>query len=725
MAKEFPLSPLEITLAVNRGITLVEQHKLAFPSKIIPRWEDKQKAVFSLFESVHTALFFDSHGYDSELSPGVKQSEIALRYRTFDRIIDLLYDKKGNLHPPAWSQEKLQHILAETYHDLITLLPTSYGNHLTANVFVSLLADTLTGKKQTLNFSQLDPESEVGILARQGSSVKELEPVFAKALTPVAYCHIVSSSQEKEWQPITDGCFTFLHVPSEIYHKVTGNFGDGEQDYLLAFDGGLIPLAQIQEHLSTHKMLDNFQIQRTKIKYYLNETWRERETLDGIPLGSKVSLFRVDKDHLTGLTKDELAILTNFIDIAKGFSPSLQKQCRCLTDIPANIGLLRALLPDPPANELLEKAYSRLQYTGPALQATADRLLSAATPVQFPTYYVTLGGSGAGKGTLVTRAMTEQRGNAIIISLDDGRTNFEVWQYGCGHGKDYPHLQNAATILREKLMEGAFASKKSMVRDCSGVPYDREKKLLQTASDHGYQTVVYGTTAPIPTALQRSYLRLYQENGTLRSDGRGLPPSIVVRKHIEASREFMRFSGDKDIDRLVLYDNSKSREESFLLATCKDLSHEVVWELKAAKKENRLITVLEKYGLLPNVEDKGKGREIIADNVNFLITAEQSGYMRVLLIYDEAQFTAFLGKAQLNKEATTLTELYENRLPHYPKGFEELAQYHTTAKTATHRIKSYKEALLNTRLEDTENKLSGKHSARLQKNSQKEFALTI
>lgn len=605
---------LALDMAIARSPSITRSKDWAFPAQT---YSAENLAVF--FGKIHEELFADTQkplNLESIDGIGIAFSIVAEQLQ------------RASESSEAGRDKAVMQALAISQGALLSVTKEDPEANLTIRTFLVKAAQALTGREDALDFSKLDrrtPEEPV-------SAFETITSVLLHCCSSRRVYNVGVSSEYKEQK---EAAF----YPDGVTVQRIGN-------NLLTFDGGLVPKYKVDAFLNNGGIIEDFEISRSEIPEYLKAECRERKDVDGVPVGSRVKLFRLDEDFLTGLNPSDLQKFNDFEKQA-----TTQKIIKYTTGVPDRIEELRRFAESTGFDiRILEKAYQRLRHTAPMVIAEVEKGLDGKTPTDSPMAYFPTGGCGSGKGRLFTQvANPECEDNIVFASLDEGRKAFkQVWSYDIGHDIDYdPYLAKAGNLVRQMLFEQSLEQGFNVFRDGTGVP--ASDKLIRQAKASGLATSVLCVTAPL-IGDDNIFERVASRG---KEDGRSVPPSIVSAKNVGAARAFNKYRVMPKagiLDDWRLYDNSGSREDFHLIAQNKVVTREERGLLLDAKRSGGLKDLVRSQ-FVPRGTRLGEDVGIlpVSDNV-------------VTVIYDMAAFKKSIKRAQMNAFAQDACEITVNTM---------------------------------------------------------------
>lgn len=634
MPVEIEISPFDKLKASIAGKKIIEN--VAFPERVdlepeLMRYSRKEKrgrfpiqnTVERVLSDIHSCLFSDVKGKDREIIPSDSSDEIwhfgvVLWQGCLNNIEKALYDKEGKL--VKLPEQRLTHLLAETYLSIAREKPFAYGNQETAIMFCVVIAKAAQEHGRIFDFNSLTKEDQRLLygefkVANIQNDMQALEDIFRR----VRQRSEEKTEEKSEWGVVENSHYT--DGSGVCYRKTLAG-----EEYLLLENGGLVALEEV---IKSGMSLENYSIHRDEIRHYAVPERENPSTTDRIPHKEHIKLFRGDIDHLTGLTEMELKTLDSFLKAVKEAEPALCAKLKDYVDIPACKDDLDRVGQDIDGYNIMVKAYGRLYYTASALLAQIEAKTSSVTAVEKPEYIFTIGGSGAGKGHLIDFSRQRIGENYIFASLDAAREYSDIWLYNVGHEDDYRYLGRWATIIRERLMDSAYEGRKHLIRDCSGAPYKREADLIMRAKADGRPVTALAITANIELAYKRAQERF-------EKDHRAVPAKILIEKHVMVSREFTQYLENDDINVLQLYDNNT--KATLLIGEVREVSGEDLWALKI-QRDNKEVDFLT------------------------MTSDKEEATQRIFVVYNGQALQEFAKKGAANEKACAPRELWQDRLP--------------------------------------------------------------
>lgn len=356
--------------------------------------------------------------------------------------------------------------------------------------------------------------------------------------------------------------------------------------------------------------------------------------------------------------------------------------------------------------DLLVRAEARLQFTAPLVwdwinaelekgrEAKDQRGTSGKAMLAF-------GPSGAGKSSLeeLMAVHCDGEDHFIVASMDRGREIstfhrlFLTWLYP---NRDYRTSTQIGQEARTVLTEFAMNEQLNIVRDGSGVPFDRTDALRADFIKAGYDDVmVDGVIAPLhipdkehvlDDTFGRSRSRAVERHGewvvTKPKGGRGLPNRIIVEKAVQVAQALptvMQYES-------TLTDNSGKPDERYAIARGGCVVNRRQLDKLLRAKEGQLEKLDEqRHPLWETVRDLGLVPDdmLMPDDgyqgklMDVIVTGKtRGGDYTIAVIYDAEAWNKAVKQGLLNEYAQDPTQLTYNRNPlgHHEWHREQLAR---------------------------------------------------
>lgn len=695
------LKKLRTSLAVAQGATLLatlQQEALGTVS------HDQTKRVSyltELYSKIHREIYCD---WKEQITvphrPGSMTN--AAKRREFRETVErLVMDGEANKTTAifdhngfAFWSEDIAERLAHFYYKMRKVRPFAYGNRLTLDFFVTMLAKLPAIKsvyEQGIDFRRLDA-TDAQALHNPKSSPAQIILAFKHAMDS-SRCISLKNLQNgygrwPENKKFVSGIPFLAHTTPEGV------------DCLVLVNGGLVPLFTIQQDLFiTGKHLADYPFCAAEtIIGYLPETGHLRQSddyeIDGIHIGKDggAPLFCLDVNLLTGLRSPSHTELLELLKEVEGDKTAI---LQLANNEPLKLRLLATAGNDDRLIRTVEIAYERLGKITAKLESIRAALFAGKTPDSEPKLFMSMGGAGAGKTVVEDIAQANCGDNFVIASLDEFRKKSDLYQVLIAadhHSDDYVFVEPFANRLRDSVAEYAQNNQINILYDGTGIPYQpRYANIIEQFKTCGFYTQITAVDAFLikpegrEEELKRSNV-IFSVKERFELTGRALPWVVTIDKHIRAPRSFLQALQHLAVDKISLFANDGERHTHYLVAESVDCSDQEVRLLQDRQKNNALTDYLAtliqtgKDSFLLNLAQNNPDKlgELLKrnpgfgeNNVAFQIYPNKTGN-RVLLIYNARRLVDFVEKGQLNPNASS-----EEGLLHKPEGLAFHVDPHT------------------------------------------------
>lgn len=172
-----------------------------------------------------------------------------------------------------------------------------------------------------------------------------------------------------------------------------------------------------------------------------------------------------------------------------------------------------------------------------------------------PVAVFTLGGSGAGKGTVLKMLKMQKPlfSNIVTVDSDDFKMktfkeDFEVYNKQLP-GSAARRLHDESSDLAEEVVDGIIEANNDYLKDGTFKSYDKAMKEIMKAKKRGYEVHIVGVTIPVEEALKRAKARAERT-------GREIKPDVIIAAHKGSTETFLKLLGTRIVNSMKLYDNT-------------------------------------------------------------------------------------------------------------------------------------------------------------------------
>ena len=190
-------------------------------------------------------------------------------------------------------------------------------------------------------------------------------------------------------------------------------------------------------------------------------------------------------------------------------------------------------------------------------RTVAEYIKRSSRQGETPRAVFTLGGSGAGKST-VLRMLGEQDpsfNKITVVDSDDIKTktfkeDFDAYNK---QKKDSAagRLHEESSKLADDIVDGILSVDNDYLKDGTMKTYASAAAEIEKAKKKGYRTDVVGVTIPVEEAIRRAMARAERT-------GRRVNPDVIIKAHVGSTDTFLKLIETGLADSLKLYDNSGS-----------------------------------------------------------------------------------------------------------------------------------------------------------------------
>ena len=581
-----------------------------------------------------------------------------------------IFDNNGFVISTANIAERL----AVFYKKMRAIRPFSYGNRITLDFFMTVLAKLPAMKsvyEHGIDFRRIDDKDSVA-LHNEFSQLREITTAFENALNPI---HCKSLQNKANAYGVWPEHKQFVHGIPFLSHTTT----EGVL-CLVAVNGGLVPMSRIDEYLSlAGKHLADYPLcEAENMLGYLpgTESIRRNEAyeIDGISIGANgaAPLFCLDINILTGLRSPAHTEVLQLL-----------KQCEgeqgVIFDLVNNERLKNRMLSvaeyDNRLMRAVEIAYERLNQIIKKLYTATDTVFEGKLPVHHPKLFMAMGGAGVGKSGVEATARAHCLDNFVIASLDEFRKESDLYKVLTAanhHSDDYVYVEPFANKLRDSVADHARTHHYNILYDGTGIPYQpRYSTIISKFQASGFYTQITAVDAFIikPEGRDDELIRsnvITSVKARFEKSGRALPWVVTVDKHIRAPRSFLHALEDEGVDKISLFANDSEKNLNYLVAESFSLTEAEVKDLHHNQLRGTLYEHLKSYIIhhadshLKSIANNNLAQldNLIARIPNFneanvaYQIYQRKNYNRVLLIYCAKRMVDFMEKRQLNPNAS-------------------------------------------------------------------------
>jgi predicted ABC-type ATPase len=190
-------------------------------------------------------------------------------------------------------------------------------------------------------------------------------------------------------------------------------------------------------------------------------------------------------------------------------------------------------------------------------KTVAEYIKRSSRQGETPRAVFTLGGSGAGKST-VLRMLGEQDpsfNKIVVVDSDDIKTktfkeDFDAYnkqEDGSAAGR----LHEESSKLADKIVDGILSVDNDYLKDGTMKTYSSAAAEIEKAKKKGYRADVVGVTIPVEEAIRRATARAERTGRKVKTD-------VIVKAHTGSTDTFLKLIETGLADSLKLYDNSGS-----------------------------------------------------------------------------------------------------------------------------------------------------------------------
>lgn len=190
-------------------------------------------------------------------------------------------------------------------------------------------------------------------------------------------------------------------------------------------------------------------------------------------------------------------------------------------------------------------------------KTVAEYIKRSSRQGETPRAVFTLGGSGAGKST-VLRMLGEQDpsfNKIVTVDSDDIKTKTFKEDFDAYNKQKKMsaagRLHEESSELADKIVDGILSVNNDYLKDGTMKTYASAAAEIEKAKKKGYRTDVVGVTISVEEAIRRAYSRAAKS-------GRHVELEVIVKAHVGSTETFLKLIETGLADSLKLYDNSSS-----------------------------------------------------------------------------------------------------------------------------------------------------------------------
>ncbi|MCE2993629.1 MAG: zeta toxin family protein [Candidatus Jidaibacter sp.] len=521
--------------------------------------------------------------------------------------------------------------------------PFKKGNHFTARRFIIALSDHLL---------------EVGI-ATGSIDFRTVDADLYNNLT-------LSDMSEKLYEQLSVACSTdhskeFINdewpiLPDASIEICGHKFLTYDNTYLVTQNGGLIEIDlamfALEKFLKRGGCPADFTVERDAISTYLFNNDNPLSTLDGMPFGDEIPLVCLTVDYLTGLSLDkELPILGEILETH-------------------SISVLD--LPDSNIKHpiLTESVLKRISSLKSYIQIVIKRVFADAHPIKSgaPHFFLSMGGIGSGKSSLVKQANEIVKSNLVRLSMDTARATSKLYDFyiECGHhSDDYKSLALYASAIVAQATSIALKDRYNYFRDGTGIPYDKRYRELVALYKHaGFETHLLSAAAPLFVERDRKDMDKPVSKRIMmryKKKQRLVPWNIIVQKHINHPKAFLESLQDQNIDTITLYDTMMKKGETKILAFKMKLTNEYYGHVREGYEISHSYCMNIMQKLITNKSILSAFKKANPKHFKLYTLGINAGMQNVLVILDKVKFIDLMQKASFYQDAVGYAGLVYNQ----------------------------------------------------------------
>ena len=676
------LKQLRTALAILQGTKLLSTLKQEAEATVSHDQSKRVTYLTMLFSRIHRTMFHDwmdqatvSHRPGTMTDAGKRQ-----RFRKI--IARLVLDDEGNRDSAIFDNNgfvigsaDIAERLARFYLQMRAVRPFAYGNRITLDFFMTMLGNLPAFKgvyQHGIDFRRLDGNDAISLH----------DPESDLTTITTAFSHALDGKRARSLPNPANG---YGRWP-ENKRFVSGipflsHTTDAGIECLVSVNGGLVPLANIQDELFlAGKHLADYPLSASEnVIGYIpgteNLRTAEKKSIDGIAIGENgaAPLFCLDINMLTGLRSPSHMELLELIRQCAGEQSDI---FALANNAALKIKLLHASSDDIRLQRTVEIAYNRLNGMHEKLDAALEELFQGKTADVQPKLFMAMGGAGSGKSAVEEIARAQCGDNFVIASLDEFRKQSDLYQVLTAanhHSDDYVYVEPFANRLRNLVAERARRAGINLLFDGTGISYQpRYAAIVRQFKDAGFHTRVTAVDAFLvdPAAAsgagEPASAVISRVKDRYRKTGRALPWVVTIDKHIRAPVSFLAGLEDRFLDKITLFANDRGKDQHYLVAESFTFSEREVQLLHQHQKAGSLAEYLQ--SLSRNHDDSiirqiaagersaidallGRNPDFGESNIAYQIYSHDAGN-RVLIIYNTRRMVGFLEKRQLNPHSS-------------------------------------------------------------------------
>lgn len=447
------------------------------------------------------------------------------------------------------------HALSSLFISLNDLKIFDFGNNITVRKFIHDLSITLCKLNiipRVIDFRHADEQ-----LYEKQDITLDLKHMLTTTVQPRLEEDI------EPWPLLPDASITIGGYKFLTY----------DDSFLVTLNGGLIEaetaVIALEKSIKRSKNPNDFTVNRSAITGYLFNNNNPISTLDGLTFGDEAQLMCLDVDHLTGLPMNAKFEELLHKLAAKNLSP---------LDIPELDGF-KSIIDD--------KVRAKVTRLREYINIVKRRFFRDKKPATLnPQFFLSMGGIGSGKSSLVDYISEHTSGNHVTASIDKARSCSKLFDFytSCEHhSDDYKSLKLFARCLVDEVTKDVLAGKYHYFRDSSGIPFGKNKEEISSFKASGYETHVYSASASLFVEKDRkdlgkpAHVRVMKR---YRKKHRAVPWEIVIAKHVGHPCAILDALKSHEVDNLKIFDTTGKKGESKLMAYSKDVSEDVIQQLR-------------------------------------------------------------------------------------------------------------------------------------------------
>lgn len=596
-------------------------------------------------------------------------SDNSCNLREQKRLANLCVILQSNLVDSDDDTHLIADSLASFWTSFLELMPFMKGNHFTVRKFLVEFTQSL--QKLNIVVGYLDfrslpthlftdkPKDEITDIFYHQLSTKQVDTLWPKL-------------QDERWQELPDSSVEIAG------HK----FLTYQNNFLLTQNGGLIntefTLFALERFLKKGGHPSEFTVERDAIETYLFNNGAPISALDGIAFGESIPLVCLTTDYLTGLDiNTELPILAKLMRHHR-FS---------ILDIP------ELTLEHPILTERIRKRITNLRRY---IHIIAKRFFQDKIPADkiSPQFFLSMGGIGSGKSSLLKYAEKVALKNLVHISADNARATSKLYDFyiKCAHhSDDYKSLTLFSATLIAEVTSIAMREGYHYFRDATGIPYEgRYDELVALFKHVGFETHLLSASAPLFVERDRKDMdkpvsqRIWAR---YKKKKRLVPWSIVVDKHIHHPKAFLDALVDANLGNILLYDTMMKKGDTKMMAFTMEVSKRELTQISESQAISSSYCLHTIFSIQTNSElkkllKKSKPQLLHIYQCNLI----KNDKVRILVILDKIKFIDFMQKSCLYERAIGYSSLVYNQFMEHNPAID-YPEYHRS-NDETYRLRN-------------------------------------